>query len=148
MELVGWAAPPHYDAVTHKLYWAERLRFDGEDIDTLNYDVRILGRHGVLVLSVVAGMDQLDEIRQQTPQILGMVNFNQGNRYADYDPKMDKVAAYGLASLVAGGVAAKLGFFKLLWTGIVAMKNVLIIAAVAVGAWLKRLFGRGRTPAE
>jgi uncharacterized membrane-anchored protein len=30
IELVGWAAPPHYDQVTHKLYWAKDLKFGGE----------------------------------------------------------------------------------------------------------------------
>jgi uncharacterized membrane-anchored protein len=150
IELVGWAAPPRYDAAAHKLYWAKELKVAGEDGNTLNYDIRMLGRHGVLVLSAVADMNQFDEIKQQTPQILGMVDFSQGSRYADFDPKVDKVAKYGLAALVAGGVAvaAKLGFFKFIWVGIIAMKKFIIIGAVAVGAWLKKLFGRGKNPAE
>ena len=149
VQLLGWAAPPRYDAATHKLYWAKRAKFDGEDGETLNYDIRMLGRHGVLVLSAVAGMDQLDEIQQQVPQILGMVNFNTGNRYADFDPKVDKVAAYGLAALVAGGigVAAKLGFFKVIWVAILALKKFVILGVVAIGAWFKKLFGRNKTPA-
>jgi uncharacterized membrane-anchored protein len=146
--LVGWAAPPRYDAAAHKLYWAKDLKFAGEDHDTLNYDIRMLGRRGVLVLGAVADMDQLDEINRQTPQILGMVNFNEGNRYADFDPKVDKVATYGLAALVAGGIAAKLGFFKLIWVALLALKKFVIIGVVAAGAWLKKLLGRGQTPAE
>jgi len=144
IDLVGWAAPPRYDAATHKLYWARDLRFEGEQADTLNYDIRILGRHGVLVLRAVSSMDQLAEIQKQTPQILGMVDFNQGNRYADFDPKADKVAAYGIAALVAGGVAAKLGLFKLIWVFIIAAKKFIIIAVVAIGAWFRKIFkGRG-----
>src|SRR5205823_2175425 len=27
IELIGWAAPPHYDKATHKMYWAKELRF-------------------------------------------------------------------------------------------------------------------------
>ncbi len=35
-ELLGWAAPPHYDAAAHKLYWAKRLKIvNGENGDTL-----------------------------------------------------------------------------------------------------------------
>ena len=30
VDLIGWAAPPHYDAATHKLYWAKQLKF-GDD---------------------------------------------------------------------------------------------------------------------
>jgi uncharacterized membrane-anchored protein len=145
-ELVGWAAPPHYDAATHKLYWAKDLKFDGETEDTLNYNIRILGRRGVLVLNAVAGMDQLHAIEKQTPQILGMVNFDPGNRYADFNPKVDKVAAYGIAALVAGGVAAKLGFFKLLWVFILGAKKFIIIAFAAIAAWFRKIFKKRTTP--
>ena len=141
IQLVGWAAPPHYDAATHKLYWAKDVKFDGEDEDTLNYDIRILGRHGVLVLTAVSEMGQFPEIQKQTPQILSMVDFNQGNRYADFDPKVDKVAAYGIAALVAGGIAAKLGLFKMLLVFLVAAKKFIIIALVAVAAWFRKIFG-------
>ena len=47
-----------------------------------------------------------------------------------------------IAALVAGGIAAKAGFFKLLLAGILGLKKVLIVVVVAAGAWLKRLFGR------
>ena len=148
MELIGWAAPPRYDAATHKLYWAKEFKVEGASENTLNYDIRILGRHGVLVLTAIAGMDQLSEIDKQTPQILSMVDFNQGNRYADFDPKVDKVATYGIAALIAGTVAAKLGLFKLIWVFILAAKKFIIIAIVAIGAWFKRIFGKrtGGTP--
>ncbi len=143
IELVGWAAPPRYDAVTHKLYWAKDLKFgDGSRGDTLNYDIRVLGRHGVLVLTAIAQLDQLSEIDQAAPQLLQMVDFTDGNRYADYRPGTDKLATYGLAALVAGGVAAKLGFFKLLWVGLLALKKFIVIGAVAVSAWVKKFFAR------
>jgi uncharacterized membrane-anchored protein len=144
--LVGWAAPPHYDAATHKLYWAKHLKVDGADEDTLNYSIRILGRKGVLELNAIAGLGQFDAIDKQTPQILGMVEFSGGSRYADFDPKTDKVAKYGIAALVAGGVvagAAKLGLLKGLWVGILALKKFIIVAALAVGAFFKKLFKRG-----
>jgi len=142
IELLGWAEPPRYDASSHKLYWAKELKFDGQPANTLNYEIRILGRRGVLVLSAIAAIDQLGEIEKETPQILGMVNFNEGNRYADFDPKVDKVATYGIAALVAGGVAAKLGLFKLLWVFVLAAKKFVIVGFLAVTAWFRRLFKR------
>ncbi|HEY1662861.1 MAG TPA: DUF2167 domain-containing protein [Verrucomicrobiae bacterium] len=151
--LVGWAEPPHYDAATHKLYWAKDLKFGDDTEDTLNYCIRILGRRGVLELDAVSALGQLDQINQQTPEILGMVDFKEGNRYADFDPKVDKVAKYGIAALVAGGVlgaAAKFGLLKVLWVGILAAKKFVIIGVVAVIAFIKKLFkGRnsgGATP--
>lgn len=143
--LVGWAEPPRYDAATHKLYWAKRLKFDGAEHDTLNYSIRMLGRKGVLELNAVADIDQLAEIDQQTPQILGMVDFNQGSRYADFDPKVDKVATYGIAALVAGGAlaaAAKFGLLKGLWIALLAAKKFIIIGLVAVVAFFKKMFNR------
>src|SRR4029453_13707793 len=44
IELVGWAAPPHYDDATHKLYWAQELSFGSSPEHTLNYNIRVLGR--------------------------------------------------------------------------------------------------------
>lgn len=143
--LVGWAATPRYDAAAHKLYWAKDLRVEGAEGDTLNYDIRMLGRKGVLELNAIADVSQFNEIDKQTPEILSMVDFKEGNRYADFDPKVDKVATYGIAALVAGGIAAKVGLFKLLWVGILAAKKFIIIGIVAVGAFIKRLFGRGNS---
>jgi len=152
VELLGWASSPHYDAATHKLYWAKRLKFEGETGETLNYNIRMLGRHGVLELNAIADISHFNDIDQRTPQILGMIDFKEGSRYADFDPKVDKVAKYGIATLVAGGLlgaAAKLGFFKMLWVGILAFKKLIIVGALAVAAFFKKLFGRNRggTPA-
>lgn len=142
MELVGWGAPPRYDRPTHKLYWAKELKFNDTSENTLNYNIRMLGRRGVLVLNAVAVMSQLPEIEKSTPQILAAVDFNPGNRYADFsEAGGDKVATYGLAALVAGGVAAKLGFFKGLWVLLLGLKKFVIIAMIAIGAWFRKLFG-------
>jgi len=146
IDLVGWAEPPHYDTATHKLYWAREFRVEGIPENTLNYDIRILGRRGYLVLSAIAGMDQLPEIRKEIPVILGLVEFNDGSRYTDFDPKVDKVATYGLAALVAGGIAAKLGLFKLIWIALIAAKKFVIIGVVAVSAWVRKLFKKRDEP--
>jgi uncharacterized membrane-anchored protein len=146
VELLGWAAPPRYDSATHKLYWAKKLKFEDANGETLNYNIRMLGRKGVLELNAIASVGQFAEIDSQTPQILGMVDFKEGSRYADFDPKVDKVAKYGITALVAGGAlaaAAKLGLLKGLWVFILAAKKFIIIGAIAVAAFFKKLFNRG-----
>jgi uncharacterized membrane-anchored protein len=149
VELVGWAAPPRYDKTVHKLYWAKRLKFSDNDDDTLNYNIRILGRRGVLNVNAVAAMSQLPEIERSAPQILAAVDFNPGNRYADFsEASGDKVASYGIAALVAGGVAAKLGLFKGLWIFLLGAKKFVIIGVVALAAWLRKLFGKNKAAAE
>lgn len=144
IELVGWAEAPRYDKATHKMYWAKEIKFGDSAENTLNYNIRVLGRRGVLVLNVVSAMQQIDLVRQQNPQILAAVDFNPGNRYEDYVPGTDKVASYGLAALVAGGVAAKAGIFKAIWIFILGAKKLIIIGLIALGAGAKKLWGSSR----
>jgi uncharacterized membrane-anchored protein len=149
IELVGWAAPPHYDKAAHKLYWAKELSFAGAPEHTLNYDIRALGRRGVLSLNAVASIGQLQAIEKDMRQVLGFVTFNEGHRYSDYVPGADKVAAYGIGALITGGILAKAGFFKLLLGALIAGKKFVILALAALGAFLKKLFsGRKKEEAE
>jgi uncharacterized membrane-anchored protein len=141
IELIGWATPPRYDQATHKLYWARELKFGDSPENTLNYSIRILGRRGVLVLNAVAAMTQLKEVETATPSILAMVDFQEGHRYADFNASTDKVATYGIAALIAGGILAKAGMFKLLWVGLLAAKKFVIIAILAIVGYVKKLLG-------
>src|SRR5262245_28853067 len=84
VRLVGWAEPPHYDQAAHKLYWAKDLQFGDEQDHTLNYNVRILGRRGVLVLNAVADMKQLNTVHADIGTLLPAVDFNEGHRYTDF----------------------------------------------------------------
>jgi uncharacterized membrane-anchored protein len=144
IQLVGWAAAPHYDSAAHKLYWARELSSDAQGEHTLNYDVRVLGRRGILSMNAISSMRQLPEVEQHMADVMGFVDFKEGHRYADFRPGVDKVAAYGIAALVAGKVAAKVGLFKLILAFLVAAKKAVVMAFVAVAAWLRRLFGRKR----
>lgn len=94
VELVGWAATPHYDASTRKLYWAQELGFGDSREHTLNYNVRVLGKEGVLVLNAVASMVALPQVEKDMQQVLGFTHFQPGNRYEDFDPSTGRVAAW------------------------------------------------------
>ncbi|WP_424950718.1 DUF2167 domain-containing protein [Deinococcus sp.] len=117
IRLIGWAEPPSYDASTHKMIWAKELAFgDAKPADdSLNYAVRVLGRDNVLELNAVGGVGQLAQIRQGMTAVLPAVTFTPGNRYEDYQGGSDRLAGYGVAGLIAGGVVAKkLGLLALL----------------------------------
>jgi uncharacterized membrane-anchored protein len=141
INLVGWAASPHYDAATHKLYWAKELNFAGAPANTLNYDIRLLGRRGVLSFNAVAAMNQLGAIEDDMKEVLGFAEFNAGHRYTDFSSGTDKIAAYGIGALIAGKVAAKVGLFKLALGLILAGKKFLLLALIPVAAFVKKLFG-------
>jgi uncharacterized membrane-anchored protein len=146
VELIGWAAPPRYDRATRKLYWAKELKF-GDEANTLNYNIRVLGRSGVLVLNAVASMDQLPEVERRMADVLTFVDFNAGHRYADFNPATDNVAQYGIAALVAGGIAAKTGVFKGLLAALLAAKKLVAALVIALFAGIAKLFKKQERPA-
>jgi uncharacterized membrane-anchored protein len=143
IKLLGWAEPPHYDPGTHKIFWAKEIQFGGSPENTLNYCTRILGRRGVLELNAVAPASALEEIRLQMQKVLPTVDFTHGNRYADFNPSTDKLATYGVAALVAGGVAAKMGVFKTILVALLAAKKLVIVGIVALVAAVAKFF-KGR----
>lgn len=148
LELVGWAEPPHYDATTHKLYWAKELASQDSSEHSLNYDIRILGRKGVLVLSAVSSMAQLPDMKTKMPEVLAFTTFNPGNTYADFDPDVDEVAAYGVGALIAGKVAAKAGFFKTLVALLIAGKKLVVAAVIALFVGIKRFLNVDDRPTK
>lgn len=142
MLLIGWAEAPSYDKSTHKFYWAKEYKTDNEEENSLNYNIRVLGRKGVLVLNAVAGMSQLATIKQETPNLLAVTEFTEGNRYADFNSSTDHMAGYGLAALVAGGAAAKMGLFAKLAALLIAFKKLIIAGVVGLGVLLKKIFSK------
>ncbi len=148
MHLLGWAQAPSYDAATHSLIWAREYDNEGVAEHGLNYDIRMLGRTGVLSLNMLSGMSSLADVRGAAQTFGKSVTFEPGAAYADFDSSTDKTAEYGLAGLVAGGaavaVASKLGFFAIL----LKFAKLIIIGVVAVGAavmgFIRRMLGRKR----
>jgi len=149
--LIGWASTPHYDKAAHALHWARDLLF-GDDMKadhTLNYSVRVLGREGVLEFDFIAGLAQLKEIEAAIPTVTKLVQFDKGKNYSDYVDG-DKIAAYGMAGMIAAGagakVAAKVG---LLAIAAVFLKKAWILVFVVFGgavSFVKRLFTGKKTP--
>lgn len=139
--LRGWANQPYYDAEAKKLHWAKDLQFEGEEEPTLNYNIRILGRRGYLVLNAISSISALDSVNADLKPILASVNFNEGHRYSDFNPDLDKVAAYGIGGLIAGKIMAKAGFFAIL----AKFGKFIIMGILALFAALRnRIFGGSR----
>ena len=138
IELVGWASQPYYDQENKKLHWAKELKFEDYDVNTLNYNIRVLGRKGYLNLNAIGDITMLDAFNKDRDNILQSVEFTLGNRYSDFNPDIDKVAAYGIGGLIAGKILAKAGFFAL----VLKFWKFIAIGAVALfGGFRKKLFG-------
>jgi uncharacterized membrane-anchored protein len=141
VNIIGWAQPPSYDAANKRIYWARELDFSSSEQNTLNYDIRVLGREGYLSMNAVADMRDLSMVKEDMKRVIPMAEFDAGQRYADFNESTDKVAAYGLAALVGGGIAAKAGLFAKLGALLLAFKKFIVLGVIAIGAAAKKLFG-------
>lgn len=143
LHIVGWAQKPYYDKEKKVLHWAKEIKFGGHDgANTLNYDVRVLGRHGILSLKAVCTMDELPLVKANIDKVLNMSSFTSGNAYSDFDPKIDKIAVWTIGGLVAGKVLAKAGLFAVLLKFLAAGWKFIAIGFVAFIGFLKNLFSR------
>lgn len=138
IELVGWASEPYYDYQNKRLHWAKELKFDETEINTLNYNVIILGREGYFNMNIISDMNQLSTVQKDMNKIIPSIEFKEGHTYSDFDPEIDKLAAVGIGGLVAGKVLSKVGFFAL----IAKFWKFIAIGAVAVfTAFKNKIFG-------
>jgi uncharacterized membrane-anchored protein len=152
IHLVGWAQPPSYDKARHYMIWARDLKFGDQQDDTLNYDVRLLGRRGFLSLNLVSTMSKLPTVRADAATLAGDAVFDPGSLYTEFDASKDKKAEYGIAGLVAAGLglaaAQKFGLLAIIL--LFAKKFLVVILAGFAGAaaWVRRLFNRQPKPSD
>lgn len=140
IELVGWASQPYYDFEAKKLHWAKELKFGDYPVNTLNYNIRILGRRGYLQLNAIGDVSVLDSVKNNIDPILANVNFSKGHQYSDFDPKLDQVAAYGIGGLIVGKALVKAGILAKLGLLLVKFWKVIAIGAVAFLGSIRKLF--------
>lgn len=143
LHVVGWDIKPRYNEITHNLEWATRLKDDNGDL-ILNHNTRLLGRKGVMRVTLVVEPQKLTAVLPAYSKLLDEFSFKKGQAYSEFS-QGDKIAQYGLTALIAGGAgaaAAKLGFFKL----IAKFWKVVVLSVVAFFAtiWskIKGFFGR------
>lgn len=113
---------------------------ESDGTQNVNRIVKVLGRRGVMTITLVSSPNELVSADRQLAGILNDYRFQQGSTYAEYLPGTDKLAEYGLAALVAGGAGAALlksGFLARFWKLIVA-------GAVGVAGVVRRFFRSDR----
>jgi uncharacterized membrane-anchored protein len=141
IHIVGWAQKPFYDKTNKVLHWAKELKFGDSEDRTLNYDIRILGRKGILSMNAVATMNELDMVKKDINKVLHIAEFTEGNKYSDFDSNIDEVAAWTIGGLVAGKVLAKVGILAFLGKFL----KVILIGLVAIGGAIVKFFKRKKS---
>jgi uncharacterized membrane-anchored protein len=145
LQIVGWAEKPAYDAAGHRLVWAISAKDEGapaNEAQGVNYNTYVLGREGYFSLNLVTSMDALAQHKTQAHTLLSALAFDDGKRYADFNAQTDHVAEYGLAALVAGVAAKKLGFLALAGVFFAKFFKVILLGAALVGGLAMKLFKR------
>ncbi len=135
MEVIGWVEKPQYDAATRRLVWSISSRDKGappNDIPGINYNTLALGREGYISMNLVTDLNAVEPLKPTAKLLLSGLEFNPGKRYSDFNASTDKVAEYGLAALVAGVAAKKLGLFAIMAAFFVKYLKIIAVAAVAV----------------
>jgi uncharacterized membrane-anchored protein len=152
MHCKDWLIRPAYDADTRSLAWALRLEVDGPDgkvSEVCNYNLRILGRSGVMSTTLVCAPQEISGLVPRVKQLLKGFEYVPGQRYGEWRAG-DKVAAYGLTGLITGGAAVaavKSGLAAKLLAAVAKMGKVIFLAVIAIfGGICKLLFGGRKEP--
>lgn len=144
-EVVGWIEKPAYDTTNRRLVWSAALQDKGAAPTAeqgVNYNTYLLGREGYLEMNLVTDKSHIDAEKPLAKELLAAVSFNDGKRYQDFNSSTDKVAEYGLAALVGGIAAKKLGLLAMLGVLIAKGGKLALIALIGLGAGVRKFLGR------
>jgi uncharacterized membrane-anchored protein len=140
MEVVGWVERPRYDATAHQLKWS----ISSKDKDApasggerINYNTFALGRDGFVSMNLVTDLKSVEKQKPLVAELLAGLEFNSGKTYGDFDSGTDKVAEYGLAALIGGIAAKKLGLLALAGVFFAKFAKVIAVAVALAGGAFK-----------
>jgi uncharacterized membrane-anchored protein len=145
IDVVGWSEPPAYDANNHRLVWAIAAKDRGAAAgapQSVNYNTYALGRDGYFSLNLVTNLKDLSYYKYDAKAMLAALKYNDGKRYADFNASTDRVAEYGLAALVAGIGAKKLGLFGIIGVFLAKCFKMILVVLAVLGVGLIKFFKR------
>lgn len=144
LQVIDWVQKPSYDVATHRLAWGMRAESiqDGQRDESVNYHTYVLGREGFIEMNLMTDSKSLAVARPRADELLAATSFGPGKRYEDFSEATDKVAQYGLAALVAGGVAKKLGLLATLGLLFAKFWKIALVGLALFGGAIGKLFKR------
>ncbi|MDK2123566.1 DUF2167 domain-containing protein [Parachitinimonas caeni] len=144
-DVTGWLEKPNYQSSNHRLVWAALTKEKNAAANQglgVNYNTYALGREGYISLNLVTEASSVETDKAAAKELLSALQFNNGKRYEDFNSSTDHVAEYGLAALVAGVAAKKLGFLAMIGVFFTKFFKIIAVAAIGLVAGIKRLFNR------
>lgn len=145
LEVTRWIEKPSYDSATQRLVWSAEAHSKGapaNEDNTVNYNTYVLGREGYVSLNLITSTSAVEGQKPLAKTLLGQVAFMDGKRYTDFNAATDQVASYGLAALVGGVAAKKLGLFALIGAFLAKSFKLVIVGVIAAGTAIRAYFSR------
>lgn len=105
LHVIGWIQEPTFDKTTNTVYWAIEGN-SGEEENIVNSIAIRLGREGYEKINWIATKSSYIPFGGHLDIMLRAHSFDPGYRYSDYRSG-DKVAGYGIATLVAATLGGK-----------------------------------------
>lgn len=106
IDVVGWVQKPVLDKLKNTVYWAIEAKSVDEGAIVNSVALR-LGREGVEKIVWVTPKESYVPFGGHLEVMLQSHSFDPGYRYSDYK-KGDKIASYGIATLVAATMGGKI----------------------------------------
>ncbi|WP_119389925.1 DUF2167 domain-containing protein [Taklimakanibacter lacteus] len=149
-DVVGWAEKPTYDEATHRLVWSIIGKDRGvpQNGSTINYNTYALGRQGYFELNLVTSEEAIATDKKHAGVLLAALDYKPGQRYSDFDASTDRVAEYGIAALIGGIAAKKLGLLAVIGVALAKFWKIILIAVAVAGGGVFKLFGRRKSTPE
>ena len=147
VQIIGWVEKPIYDSATRRLVWSLQSKLKGESDSQptgINYNTYALGRDGYFSLNLLTSSDVVATEKSVAHKLLAGLTYNDGKRYEDFNPSTDHIAAYGIAALVGGIAAKKLGLLALIGAFALKFAKLIVVGVAAVGAGIWKMLGGKR----
>jgi uncharacterized membrane-anchored protein len=145
LDIKGWIERPAYDAATHRLVWSILAKERGSAADAeavINYNTYALGREGYFELDLVTGERSIAADKPHAAKLLANLAYNEGKRYEDFKASSDRLAEFGLAALIGGVVAKKVGFFALIGVALLKFWKLALVGLAIAGGTIAKVFRR------
>ena len=101
-----------------------------------------MGRDGYFSLNLLTSTDRVAADQKAAHELLAALSYNPGKRYEDFNASTDHIAEYGIAALIGGVAAKKLGLFAVIGVFVAKFAKVIFLAALAAGGGIWNFFRR------
>ena len=149
IEVTGWVEKPAYASANHRLVWSAMVRDKGvaADAGSVNYNTYALGREGYFSLNLITAPDAIGKDKASAGALLAALSYAPGKDYGDFNASTDHTAEYGLAALIGGVAAKKLGLLALGAAFFLKFAKIIAIVVLGFGATIVSFFRRKKPDA-